>query len=235
MRLINQKYKAVIFDLFGTLVDIYYQPDYYSVLREMMSILKTPHDDFVKLWRSTADQRVTGLFRTLEENLEYICRELNVPVNSSQIKLAKWVRFDYVALALTPREGAVEVLSHLKSDGYKIGLVSNCSAEPPVIWQNTLFAPFFDVTVFSSTAGIQKPDPRIYLMAAEQLKVKPESCLYIGDGDSHELTGATSVGMHPVLIRAAHEDSAIALRSNPEIESWRGPVITSLKEVLTLL
>src|SRR3972149_3201220 len=197
------KYKAVIFDLFGTLVDIYYQTDYYSVLSEMISILKAPHNEFIKLWHSTADRRVTGVFRTLAENLAYICRELNVPVTKTQIDLAKWVKFDYVALALTPREGAVEVLSRLKSDGYKIGLVSNCSAEAPVIWQNTLFAPFFDVTVFSSVPGLQQPDPRIYRMALEQLKIKPESCLYIGDGDSHALTGAAGVGMHPVLIRAA--------------------------------
>lgn len=229
------KYEAVIFDLFGTLVDIYYHEDYYSVQREIISILKAPDDGFAKLWRDTADRRVTGVFRTLEENLKYICRELNVPATGSQINLAKRVRFHYVALALIPRQGAIEVLSHLKSGGYKIGLVSNCSAEPPVIWRYTPFAPFFDVTVFSSTAGIQKPDPRIYRMAAEQLKVKPESCLYIGDGDSQELTGAAGVGMHPVLIRAAHEDSAHALRTNPEINSWTGPVITSLKEVLNLV
>ena len=229
------KYQAVIFDLFGTLVDIYYHTDYYSVLREMISILKTPHDDFVRLWRSTADQRVTGVFRTLEENLEYICRELNVPATSAQINLAKRVKFDYVALALTPRADAIEVLSRLKSDGYKTGLVSNCSAEPPVIWRYTSFAPFFDATVFSSVAGIQKPDPRIYRMAAEQLKVSLKDCLYIGDGDNHELTGAASVGMHPVLIRASHEDSDEALRSNPEIDDWAGPRITSLKEVLDLL
>ena len=229
------KYKAVIFDLFGTLVDIYYHEDYFSVQREIISILKAPPDDFAKLWHDTADQRVTGVFRTLEENLAYICRELNLPTTKSRINLAKRVRFDYVALALTPRPGTIEVLSRLKSDGYKIGLVSNCSAEPPVIWPYTSFAPFFDTTIFSSTAGIQKPDPRIYRMATDQLKVKPESCLYIGDGDSHELTGAAGVGMHPVLIRTTHEDTFHPLRTNPEIESWRGPVITSLKEVLDLV
>jgi len=229
------KYQAVIFDLFGTLVDIYYQPDYYSVLREMMSILKAPHDGFMKLWHDTADRRVTGVFKTLEENLEYICRELNVPATKSQINLAKRIRLDYVALALTPRQGAIEVLSQLKSDGYKTGLVSNCSAEPPVIWPYTSFAPFFDVTVFSSVAGIQKPDPRIYLMALEQLNVQPEDCLYIGDGDSHELTGAAAVGIHPVLIRVPHEDGMEAVRSNPEIDDYACPVISSLREVLDLL
>jgi putative hydrolase of the HAD superfamily len=229
------KYQAVIFDLFGTLVDIYYQPDYYSVLREMMSVLKAPHDDFMRLWRDTGEKRTTGGFKTLEENLAYICRELNVPVTRSQINLANRIRFDYVALALTPRQGAIETLSRLKSDGYKIGLVSNCSAEPPVIWPYTPFAPFFDATVFSSVAGVQKPDPTIYRMATEQLEVKPESCLYIGDGDSHELTGAAAVGMHPVLIRALQEDSAAAVRNDPTTDDYICPVISSLREVLDLV
>jgi putative hydrolase of the HAD superfamily len=229
------KYQAVIFDLFGTLVDSLSPVEYYSVLREMISILKAPPDDFIKLWLSTAEKRTTGVFRTLEENLEYICHELKVPVTKSQINLAKRVRLDYVALALTPREGAIETLSRLKADGYKIGLISNCSTEPPVIWPYTPFAPFFDVTVFSSVAGVQKPDPRIYSMAIEQLKVEPEDCLYIGDGDSHELTGAAQAGMHPVLICAAHEDGAEAVRSDTKIDDWPCPKIASLLEVLDLL
>jgi putative hydrolase of the HAD superfamily len=229
------KYKAVIFDLFGTLVDIYSQPDYHSVLREMMTLLKAPEDGFMRLWHETSERRTSGGFKTLEENLEYICRELNLVPTAFQIDMAKWVRFDYVSLVLTPREDAIETLSRLKEDGYKIGLVSNCSAEPPVIWPQTTLAPFFDATVFSSTAGICKPDPRIYLLATEQLKVKPEECRYIGDGDSGELTGAAGVGMHPVLIQVPHEDSAYALRTNAKIDEYPCPKITSLREVLDLL
>jgi putative hydrolase of the HAD superfamily len=230
------KYQAVIFDLFGTLVDIYDHTDYYSVLREVMSILKIPHDDFVRLWRSTNEQRNTGVFHTLEENLEYICRELKVPVTKSQIKLAAWVRFDYVVLALAPKPGALETLAHLKSKGYKIALISNCSIEPPVIWPRTPFAPYFDVTIFSSTCGLHKPDPRIYQLATGKLAVKPEECLYIGDGDGNELTGASNAGMHPVLIHNSDEDIAKPLRTeNYQGNSWEGTVITSLKEVLSLL
>ncbi|MGD1119328.1 MAG: HAD family hydrolase [Dehalococcoidales bacterium] len=229
------KYQAVIFDLFGTLVDIFSQVEYYSVMREMMSVLKAPDDGFIKLWRDTDEKRSKGTFRTLEENLAYICRELNVPATASQINLAKRIRFDYIALVLTPRPGAIEVLSQLKSDGYKIGLISNCSTEPPVIWPYTPFAPFFDVTVFSSTSGLRKPDRRIYALAAEQLKVKPESCLYIGDGDSGELEGAARAGMHPVLIRDPDTVEAEAVLENTEPLAWHGAVITSLREIPGLL
>ena len=229
------KYKAVIFDLFGTLVESFTRERYYSVLSEMISILKAPKDDFLKLWQATSTHRVTGGFPTLVANLEYICRELKVTVTKTQLNLARWVRFDYVSLALTPWPDTIETLSCLKSSGYKIGLVSNCSTEPPVIWPDTPLAPFFDVTVFSSVAGIQKPDPKIYLMATGKLGVQPQDCLYIGDGDSRELTGAAGVGMHPVLIRVSQEDNMEAVRINPEIDNYQCPTITSLKEVLNLV
>jgi putative hydrolase of the HAD superfamily len=63
--------------------------------------------------------------------------------------------------------------------------------------------------------------------------VKPEDCLYIGDGDSQELTGAANVGMHPVMIRAAYEDETQPRLTNKE--EWAGLVISSLKEVLNLV
>lgn len=229
------KYAAVIFDLFGTLVDIFSVREYENVVAEMASILKAPYDDFYKLWLQSAKMRTTGVFKTLEENIEYICRELKISANKSQIKEAKRIRNNYVARALTPRQDAIAVISSLKSSGYKIGLISNCSTEPPLIWPNTPFAPFFDIALFSSVVGILKPDRRIFQMAAEQLMVKPLKCVYIGDGGDNELAAAAEVGMTPVLIRASHEDSADALRPGDEIIHFAGIKISSLKEVLNLV
>ena len=57
--------------------------------------------------------------------------------------------------------------------------------------------------------------------------------MYIGDGDSNELTGALQVGMYPVMIRVPDEtvDTYFVHRE----EKWEGPVIKSLWEVLDLL
>jgi putative hydrolase of the HAD superfamily len=199
----------------------------------MVAVLKIPYKDFRKIWTQTAPQRAIGQFRTLAENLRFICDELKVDVNDRQIDEAVNIRFAFIARVLTPREDAIETLSQLKSNKYKLGLVSNCSPEPPVLWPRTPFAPFFDTAIFSSTAGLQKPDPAIYLMAVNQLSVKPKECLYIGDGDNQELSGAAEVGMNPVLISAYREGIEI-IRNNPETQ-WQGPVISSLKEVLNLV
>ncbi len=228
------KYEAVIFDLFGTLVNNYSVEQHEGLLRQMASVLSAPSEDFVRLWYATFDDRCTGIFKSPGENIDHVCRKLGVPVEDSRRNLAVAMRYDLTRNTMIPVPESIMVLSHLKAEGYKTGLVTDCSAEVPSIWQDTPFAPFFDVTVFSCLAGIKKPDPRIYRLAAEQLSVKPENCLYIGDGSSRELSGAKAVGMHPVLIRDPEEDSAKMHRVEAEADNWEGAVISSLDEILAL-
>ena len=155
------KYKAVIFDLYGTLVDEYPYDGYQSVLGRMASLLGVPFDDFKRLWYETADERNTGILRFVEDNVEYICKQLGVPADDTDIKRATGLRYDFVAETMKPREGALDVLSQLRSRGLKLGLVSNCSPETPVIWEETSLKPLFDAAIFSSSEGFKKPDPRI--------------------------------------------------------------------------
>jgi putative hydrolase of the HAD superfamily len=223
------KYKAVVFDLFGTLVNDLAGPEYEIILGRMASMLGVSASDFRRLWSDTFHKRNTGGFDNIQDNITYICRELEAPVKQSDTRRAARIRHDFnrgVMLMLRP--DAVEVFSRLKPQDLKIGLVSNCTPDAPVIWPDTPLAPLFDVTVFSSLAGVIKPDPRIYLLATERLGVRPEDCLYVGDGGSQELTGAAKVGMNPVLIRVPGEDSIVR-------EQWNGPKVSSLTELLTLV
>ncbi len=199
----------------------------------MASVLSAPSDDFVRLWFDTFNERGTGVFKSPEANIEYICRQLGVRMEDTQIKLAAQIRFDFTVRSMTPRADAIEVLSCLKSEGYKAGLISDCSSEVPTIWKDTPFAPLIDVAVFSCLVGMTKPDPRIYHLAIDQLAVESETCLYVGDGSSQELTGAAQVGMHPVLIRIPHRDSADVHWINRQ--EWDGSAISSLKDILTLV
>ena len=210
-------YEAVIFDLFGTLVPTLSNREYRVVLQQMASALSISSDDFNRIWFETAHERNIGNIRSIEANIEHVC-----------------IRITFVKKIMRPRPDAIEVLSHLKSAGFKIGLISNCSPDTPVIWQDTPFVPFFDVTVFSSSVGMKKPDPRIYNLAMEQLGVRPEDCLYVGDGASQELAGAAQVGMSPVLIRVLDEDFDGSLPDDAR-EEWDGPTVSSLTEVLALV
>lgn len=189
------KYEAVVFDFFGTLIPNFSIREHQDILRQMAMIVSAPTDDFLRLWFDTFDKRATGIFTSPEANIAHICHKLGVHVEHTRVKQAAQIRFSYTARSITPRPDAIATLSCLKSRGYKTGIISDCSAELPAIWQETPFAPLIDVPIFSCTAGMRKPDQRIYQKAAKQLGVASQVCLYVGDGSSQELTGASQVGM----------------------------------------
>lgn len=201
----------------------------------MALIISATPDDFTKLWFATFNERGLGIFQSIEENVEYISRKLALPIEDEKITRAAEINIEYTARATKLRPYAVELLTYLKSNGYKTGLISDCGTEIPVIFNTTPLAPLIDQSVFSCLVGVQKPDPRIYEITVERLVVNPKDCLYIGDGDSNELTGALKVGMTPVLILNSDEVRADVHRVDFEGDNWQGIVITSLKGVPNLL
>ena len=92
-------------------------------------------------------------------------------------------------------------------------------------------ASLVDVPVSSAVERVKKPDARIYRLACERLGVTPSQCLYVGDGGSHELTGAAKVGMTAVQVAAVPKDDTLIIDG----ESWPGKRIETLSEVLGLL
>jgi putative hydrolase of the HAD superfamily len=227
------KYKAVIFDLFGTLVDNFKTSEYLQVLADMSDVLYTPAPGFSKLWRDTFYMRTDGTHRTHEESIRYICKELGTKVTEQQVEQAAIIRLRYSVKTLKPRPDTIPTINSLKGMGYRVGLISDCSPETPRAWPMTPFKRIFEVTIFSCEAGVKKPDPRIYGMACDQLGVKPENCLYVGDGSSHELTGALKAGMHPVQILDPGENADTHYVDRET--DWEGPKIEHLNEVLNLI
>ena len=228
------KYHAVIFDLFGTLVDNTEFLDvsgaeYNRTLSNVAAALSVPEPDLLRLWSGTVHERDSGFFPTMEDYFQYICRESGVRADAQQIAHAVELRIDYLRGALTPRSGTIETLTELRASGHKIGLISDCSLEVSILWAKTPFAPLVDVAVLSAEVGLTKPDPRIFEIACQRLQASPDCCLYVGDGGSRELTGASTFGMDVVLIRASN-DTVTGNR-----EEWQGARISSIKEILALV
>ena len=229
----KKKYRAVVFDLWGTLVDDLTYPEanrliYRRKTDETADLLGLDRDAFAAAWAEGAGERLVGAFST-EGALLHICRELGAEPDAARLRAAVEVRFDYVRGALSPRPGTVETLSTLRDLGCGVGLISNCSEEVSAMWGSTPFAPLVDPAVLSYDARLAKPDPRIYEMAVEGLGVAAEECLYVGDGTSNELSGASKAGMTAVLMRAPY-DQADGAR-----ESWDGMRIADVREMLGLL
>ena len=226
------KFTAVIFDLFGTLVD-----DFGSsagqMNQELAAALGVPYEPFMQLWSQTLQMRAIGAFQTVEASIEHVCLAMEMQVGAEQIKSAVEIRLQYIRQALKPRPDAEATLAQLKHQGHKLGLLSNCSIEIPILWRETAFANLIDTPIFSSRARLQKPDPRIYQLACERLDVMPDSCLYIADGEDYELAAAAKVGLHPVLIRTPSQKNDGRLHQ--EAREWQGTMIASLPDVLQLV
>jgi putative hydrolase of the HAD superfamily len=194
------------------------------------------------LWETLADwpvDRTSELFDRLNAQLggvdwaETYVERMTTPLESYYRSLGAdpalagelaTARTAFTREILAPREGVVETLDALRRRGLALGLISVCSEDVCLVWDETDFAGHFDATVFSAACGLMKPDPRIYLRVCADLGVEPEECLYVGDGANDELAGARRVGMRPVLIHRAGE--------NPD---WDGPRITSIPDVLDLV
>src|SRR5687768_5628200 len=211
------KFKAVIFDFYGTLVDAF-ASSVGQKHAEFVEVLAVPSEPFMNLWRQTTEMRVTGAFQTVEASIEYVCNLLGATLTAEQLTRAVAIRLQVIKRTLNPRPDALETLAPLKNDGYKIGLLSNCSIEIPILWPETSFAGLIDSAIFSSR---------------ERLGMKPEECIYIADGENHELAAAANVGLHSVLIRnSSHDNQSEILR---EAREWHGDTISTLPEVLGLV
>jgi putative hydrolase of the HAD superfamily len=210
----------VIFDLWDTIVD--FDPVGGRAFQDQVAErLGRDPDEFAALWVEGRLQRESGPLR------DYLL----------QIGAKEAVADDVVALRLAstrtmlrPRAGAVETVRELRCRGYRVGLISVCSDDVPEVWAETPFADLFDATVFSCAVGLRKPDPRIYRLACEQLGVRPEEALFVGDGANDELGGAERVGMRGVLIHRPREEPPWE-----DARDWRGARITAVPQVLELL
>lgn len=223
---------SIIFDLFGTLVDDF-AVSVGQMNAELVEALGVPHEPFTQLWRQITEMRTNGTFQTVEASIEYVCGVMGAQVTAEQIGKAVEIRLRHTRRALEPRPNAVTTLTGLKSEGYKIGLLSNCSIEIPILWPETAFADLIESPVFSSRERLKKPDPRIYHLACERLAVAPERCLYVADGENYELAAAAKAGLHPVLIRTPAQETRSELHR--EAREWQGDAIATLPDLLELL
>jgi putative hydrolase of the HAD superfamily len=226
-------YQAVIFDLFGTLIPSFSEKEYRQTVMQTATILSATPEEYWQLWAATFDDSILGIISDYEAKIIHICQKMELNPKMDKIRKATKILFDYEKTTMIPRQEAIGVLSALKIKGYKIGLITDCSFEATAIWKDTALAPFFDVTIFSCSVGLRKPDPRIYHLALNKLGVESRLSLYIGDGSSRELTGATQVGMQAIQLRTPGEDSPDVYRVNKE--DWQGAIIKSLTDVLALV
>ena len=187
--------KAVVFDMFETLVTLFTGRTYFS--EDIAVDVGVDPVLFRKEWHTIEHERSIGKY-SIEEGLELILKRLGI-YSEEKVKTAATKRRQALedTFSAIPDE-SIQLLKELKARGLKIGLMTNTfSDERDIIRECELF-PYFDVALISYEQGICKPDQELYRRMTQQLSVKPEECLYVGDGGSRELFAAQEAGMNPV-------------------------------------
>jgi putative hydrolase of the HAD superfamily len=105
---------------------------------------------------------------------------------------------------LQPVEPMLEILRQAPELGIPTGLISNS-------WVMDHYTDeireLFDVVVISAEVGLHKPQPEIFRLAAEELGLEPQECVFVDDLREN-CEGAEAVGMTAVLHRDVEETIA---------------------------
>lgn len=107
--------------------------------------------------------------------------------------------------------------------GYRIAVLSNWDYSLPRVLKHLNLFDRFETVVTSLFEGVEKPDPRIFGIAAQRLSLDASQIAHVGDCPHDDLMGASSSGFRGVLID----------RTLTEPEGSRISSLTQLPEVLT--
>jgi putative hydrolase of the HAD superfamily len=221
--------RAVLFDFFGTLTTAVERGAAHANIARQLGC--SPAAFNVELDRSFAI-RARGGYGSPIEALRRVARDAGGTPSEDQLAAALAARVAAVRADTLLRPETVPVLAALRRRGLLTGVVSDCCHELPLFLPAMPIAPLLSTCVYSIDLATCKPDPRMYLVACERLGVRPQQCLYVGDGGSRELSGAAAVGMTPVRLVA--EDLAWHLRFDAD-DDWAGREIPALSESLALV
>jgi putative hydrolase of the HAD superfamily len=145
--------------------------------------------------RSTDAERLPLFFDT-------ILRGLGIGAASERAQATARIAAEHARANLWSRasEGAPETLEALHARGYRLGVVSNADGRVRRLLEDAGLASRLDFILDSAELGIEKPDPRIFLVATARLGLPPAVCAYVGDIYDVDVVGAQAAGMEPILI-----------------------------------
>ncbi|MGA7173649.1 MAG: HAD family hydrolase [Candidatus Dormiibacterota bacterium] len=227
--------RGVVFDLFGTLVEGWGQQTGARKSAEIAEILGVPPPAFQALMETTYTLRANGQLGAPAEMMRRLSAMAGVEPPEAALEQAAVHRMEqFRAVLQEPRPGVTALLKELRERNFRIGLISDCSGETPLIWAQLQWSMPIAAAVFSWCEGVRKPNLLLYQRVSELLQLAPSECLYVGDGGSQELSGAERSGMRACRLLAPRPDGETLLQYDPDPQ-WSGKTVSSLSEILPLL
>lgn len=206
-------YKNILFDLYGTLVDIrtdeekieifeklalfygYYGANYSpleleSTYKEITKIENTySHESFPEL-------QIEYVFLELFERKNVEC-DLNLAIHAGQFFRA--LTTEYIKLY----DGVIELLEKLKNDGKKIYLLSNAQR---IFTEHEMkllgIHDYFDHIYISSDYKCKKPDLKFYNEPFKDFNLVKKESIMIGNDHICDIEGAKNYGLDNIYLHS---------------------------------
>ncbi|OHD69852.1 MAG: hypothetical protein A2177_03985 [Spirochaetes bacterium RBG_13_68_11] len=218
--------KAVIFDLWGTLIE----SDEFSPSRGNARLLELAGSDapLDALLAYENDIVRDAERREDEGGIEFTRPSLQRLLNDrfairSPLSLAEQ-EWEYWSSALTIRlvDGVPGMLDDLARRSIRRAIISNSSFTGEIIRRtltNLGVVDRFEFIVSSADYGVRKPHPAIFEAALARLGLEPEGAWFAGDNVAYDLEGGLGAGMFSVLFRPP-EGEPPGLEGYACIERW---------------
>ncbi len=198
--------KGIIFDLDGVIVstDVYHYKGW-KLMAEDEGIEFT--------WEDNMRLRGVSRMQSLEFLLEKATRTYS---DEEKLELAERKNGYYRELLqdITPNDilpGVMPILEELKKRGIKISIGSS-SKNSPKILEYIGLDNYFDATSDGNDIKKGKPDPEVFLIAAERMGIPPEECLVVEDAKAGVEAGLNG-NMKVLGVGAAEDDERAHLRA----------------------
>ena len=209
--------RAVMFDMGGTLEDVYSDETSDKNTAEALYKILQSHDIQVPYGAQELWGKVGPQITAYKKQSEITLRELKpeeiwvdygfkgIPVDKEKLaacaeEIAYMWETTFYHRSLRPH--AAEMLKGLKEDlGLHISVVSNTGSLFQVfsILQDYGIRQYFDEINLSSITGYRKPHPHIFNIALQQSGFRPEECAFVGDTVSRDVVGPRKMGYGEVF------------------------------------
>ena len=166
----NQKIKAVVFDVGGVLAD------WQTICREFAKEIGLEEEKFVEVFLKYSFDPVIGSdlgYMTTDEFFEKLTACLGISKKATDWRQRLVPGFKRI-------EPTFALLDELKGK-FRLASLTNAKIGLWDEWKEGKLREYFEIIVDSSEVHLLKPDERIYKILLERLQLKPEECLFIDD------------------------------------------------------
>ena len=198
--------KAVLFDLFGTLITAESDDNAHRALSEKLAHIHNyafSGEEHFKLYYDFIHGKRSNVKLTSSKAVWEALKELSEKYGFKLKIDYPGVRKLHLMFHITYAElypDAIEALKKAKDACGKVGLVSDADSDMAYgILYKLKILKYFDTVVTSEEIGVNKPDPKLFLVATERLGVKPEDTVMIGDSWK-DIEGARNARMKAILV-----------------------------------